>query len=173
VSPPNDAPLAIAPARWPQDAEAVRTLFRDYAAWLQVDLCFQGFESELAGLPGAYAGPAGGVWLLRATGAHPVGCVGLRPLDAGRCELKRLWVAAPARGAGWGRRLSEAALAHARSYGYRTAVLDTLPRLTAAVTLYRSMGFRPIPHYADPGPQETVAFGLDLAAPQASETRAG
>lgn len=167
--------LEIVPARWPEDAETVRRLFRRYAEWLAVDLCFQDFETELAGLPGFYAGPQGGVWLLRDPQGTALGCVGLRPLDGtDACEMKRLWIEAPARGGGWGRRLSEAAIAHARDRGYRRLVLDTLERLTAAVSLYRDLGFRDIPPYASHPIPGTICLGLDLGAPaQASDASNG
>lgn len=167
------SPLEIVPARWPGDAATVRRLFRRYSEWLAVDLCFQDFESELAALPGAYAPPFGGAWLLRDGAAGALGCVGLRPLDlAETCELKRLWVEAPVRGGGWGRKLAEAAIGHAVGQGYRRMVLDTLERLDAAIALYRRLGFRPIPPYGDHPIPGTVCFGLDLpGGPGAHDTQ--
>ncbi len=157
------SPLEIESARWPEDAETVRRLFVRYAEWLAVDLCFEDFEGELAALPGAYAAPRGGLWLLCDGASRALGCVGLRPLGlAGTCELKRLWVEAPARGGGWGRKLAEAAIGHAVSQGYRRMVLDTLEHLDAAIALYRRLDFRPIPPYADHPIPGTVCFGLDL-----------
>jgi ribosomal protein S18 acetylase RimI-like enzyme len=153
----------IAPARTPADFAQARALFEAYAASLGVSLCFQGFDDELAGLPGDYAEPRGGLWLARAAGAsssaQPAGCIALRPLAhdgeaaaSGRtAELKRLYVAPAARGTGLGRRLADVALAHARRAGYRSVKLDTLPGMDAARALYASLGFRPCaPYYRNP-----------------------
>lgn len=129
--------------------DAVRKLFREYEAWLDIDLCFQGFEEELAGLPGSYGGPKG--FILLALSEQPVGCIALRPLDPDTCEMKRLFVPEPFRGTGLGRRLAEACLAGAASRGYRSMKLDTLRRLTPAIGLYRSLGFQDCdPYYANP-----------------------
>jgi ribosomal protein S18 acetylase RimI-like enzyme len=137
-------------AVFPDDLGTVRGLFEEYAAWLGVDLCFQGFAAELAGLPGRYAPPAGGLWLADDGGAA-AGCVALRPLAADRAEAKRLYVRPAYRGTGTGRALAEHALAAAA--GYRRVCLDTLPRMTAAIALYRSLGFAETgPYYANPVP---------------------
>jgi GNAT superfamily N-acetyltransferase len=128
------------------DMQLARELFRDYAAELAVDLCFQSFEAELAGLPGAYAPPKGRLLVAECDGIAG-GCVALRPLEAGVCEMKRLWVSPAFRGAGLGRRLAETIIAEARKIGYRTMRLDTLARLAPALALYRSLSF-----------QETVAY---------------
>lgn len=131
----------------PQELEAARRLFRAYAAWLAVDLCFQGFEQEVAGLPGCYAPPAGRL-LLASVAGEAVGCVGLRPLAPNICEMKRLWVEPGFGGRGLGRALAEAIIDAARTIGYRRMRLDTLPeRMPAAQHLYRSLGFVEIPPY--------------------------
>ena len=124
------------------DVELVRTLFREYADSLGVDLSFQGFEEELAALPGGYDA----VLVARIDG-QAAGCVGVRPLEEGICEMKRLYVRPSARGTGLGRALAAAAVARARGLGYARMRLDTLPSMAAAKELYRSLGFVEIPPY--------------------------
>lgn len=129
-------------------------LFREYQDWLKVDLCFQGFEQELAGLPGKYAPPQGRLLLAYAASGEVAGCVGLRPFDKERGELKRLWVRDAYKGRGLGRLLLEAALQEARAIGYRHVLLDTLPKMETALRLYKSFGFRetwPYTHNPEPG----------------------
>lgn len=142
----------------PADMTAVRTLFLEYAQSLAIDLCFQGFDHELATLPGLYAPPRGRLWLARGDGPGTrknalAGCVGVRPLDAQTCEMKRLWVRPRYRGTGLGRRLVDATLAFAREAGYDRMRLDTLASMTRAQELYRHLGFREIaPYYDNPHP---------------------
>jgi carbonic anhydrase len=155
----NDRELV--PARTPADLAAAQRLIRAYADWLAVDLCFQGFDEELATLPGAYAPPRGRLLLARVAG-EVVGCVGLRPLEPGICEMKRLWVEPGWGGHGIGRALAQAVIDAAREIGYRRMRLDTLPtRMPAAQGLYRGLGFREIPAYY-PCPLEGVVM-LELA----------
>lgn len=152
---------AIHQAVSPQDMERVGELFREYADWLEVDLCFQGFERELAMLPGDYALPDGRL-LLAYHHEKPVGCVALRRIDATAGEIKRLYVRPEQRGRRTGRRLVEQVIAAAREIGYRRLVLDTLPQMAEAGELYRSFGFRRIPAYcANPLPG-VIYLALDL-----------
>lgn len=123
------------------DLDDVRDLFREYADWLQIDYCLKDFEAELAGLPGDYAPPAGGLWVARVEG-QPAGVVGVWPLEGGSCEMKRLWVRAAFREHGLGRRLAAAALAGARAGGHGRMELETLDFMAAAQALYADLGFR-------------------------------
>lgn len=141
----------VSPAESPDDVEAVRELFREYQAALGVDLAFQGFDRELAGLPGTYVPPRGLLLLARSREGQPVGCVGLHELAPGVCEIKRLYVRPAHRGHGLGRNLVEGVLAAARERGYRSMRLDTLPSMVEAAPLYASFGFREIePYYESP-----------------------
>jgi len=135
----------IRPAE-PDDLEAVQNLLREYAASLQLDLSFQDFDSELADPLGFYE------LVLLAEG----GCVALRRLDENTCEMKRLYVRPSARGAGLGRRLAEAVIAAAQNRGYTRMLLDTLPTMNPAQTLYESLGFRETePYRFNPVPGTT------------------
>ena len=148
--------IVLSRADGAHDMEVARTLFLEYAAWLQVDLCFQGFDAELAGLPGTYAPPDGGLWLARVDGKI-AGTIAFRPLAEGVCEMKRLWVRDEFRGLGLGRRLAETCLAAARDAGYNAMCLDTLGFMDAARSLYESLGFREIPAYYD-NPLDDVRY---------------
>ena len=136
--------------REPHEIELVREIFEEYASGLGVDLCFQQFDEELAGLPGDYAAPRGALLLAYVDGAV-AGCVALRPLDgvdyANAAEMKRLYVRKAFRGFGLGRQLAEAVLDQARQAGYACVLLDTLDGMESARALYSELGFEEIPPY--------------------------
>ncbi len=151
----------IGQGRAAAELEAVRGLFRAYLDELGVDLDFQGFTAELSGLPGAYAPPEGALLVARWED-RVVGCVALRAIDGGACEMKRLYVPPTMRGTGLGRDLAIAVLEVARRRGYLRMRLDTLDRLEEAMGLYASLGFRPTtPYYDNPLPG-VVYWELDL-----------
>jgi GNAT superfamily N-acetyltransferase len=128
------------------DLSGVRALFEEYAASLPMSLDFQGFDRELAKLPGDYAPPRGALLIARA-GDEVVGCVALRPLDSTTCEMKRLFIRPSQRGSGLGRQLVQAIVARGRALGYERMRLDTGPWMKAAHALYTEAGFREIPQY--------------------------
>jgi len=150
-------------ARSAQDLDAVRRLFRAYADWLNIDLAYQGFEEELAALPGKYAPPSGELFLAGAGENPPCGCVALRPFgEEGWCEMKRLYVAPEGRGHGLGGALVEAVIGEGRALGYSAMVLDTLPSMRPAIGLYTRHGFDEIPAYYDTPVAGTVFFKKTL-----------
>ena len=143
-----------------------RTLFREYAMTPGVELCLQDFERELASLPGPYAPPTGRLLLALGQGSggndEAAGCVGLRKLEDGICEMKRLYVRTALRGEGVGRVLVEAAIAEACAIGYVKMRLDTLPAMHVAQELYKSLGFREIPAYHKSHAPDALYFELAL-----------
>ncbi len=139
-----------------EDYREARVLLREYEAESEVDLCFQGFEEEVEALERAY-GPPGGRFLILRSGERTAGCVALRDLGGGVCEMKRLYLRPGFRGRGLGRRCAERIVREAREMGYAALRLHTLPAMRAAVALYRSMGFREIDPYAE-NPVEGALF---------------
>lgn len=143
--------IEIRQAETTDDIEAARMLFREYETWLGMSLCFQGFEDELANLPGKYAPPEGRLFLAYVD-EKLAGCIALRKLEDGVCEMKRLFLRENARGHGLGNQLVEELIDGAREIGYSKMRLDTYPpKMGKAVSLYGSHGFRPIePYYHNP-----------------------
>ena len=147
------------------ELEQVRQFFRNYAAWLGVDLSYQNFDEEMATLPGRYAAPHGRLFYAEVDGGgkrRGAGCVGIRPFAEGVCELKRLYVEPAQRGSGIGRELALAAIRAARRIGYRKILLDTLPAMRIAVKLYRELGFTQAPAYYQTPVEGTQFLALDL-----------
>jgi ribosomal protein S18 acetylase RimI-like enzyme len=142
--------MQLIPADSPEHLPIVRKLFREYADSIEIDLCFQSFDAELAGLPGKYAPPAGRLWLAMIEG-KPAGCVALRPIATDICEMKRLYVRPEFRSRKVGRALASSVIAAARAIGYERMRLDTLSSMNEAIALYESLGFQRIPaYYANP-----------------------
>ena len=144
-----------------EDIEIARKLFLEYQQWLNTDLCFQGFEQELANLPGKYAEPSGAILLAKYQG-EIIGCVAVRPLKGDICEMKRLWVRPEFQGLSAGRLLAESIIKKARELGYKTMQLDTLQRLNKAIKLYQQLGFKQIKPYYDNPLDEVVYWELAL-----------
>lgn len=142
----------------PEEMDLVRGLFREYQAAIGVDLCFQSFEAELAGLPGRYA-PPGGTILLAGDGD---GVAALRALDASTAEMKRLFVRPAAQGSGLGLALAEGIIDVARRRGYSRLRLDTLPMMGRAIAMYRALGFVEIAAYTGNPVPGAMYFELRL-----------
>jgi putative acetyltransferase len=144
----ESGPVSLIEASFPEQIAQARELFLEYGASLDFSLCFQSFDEELKSLPGAY-GPPSGRLLLAQCESHAAGCIALRKLDTGICEMKRLYVRPADRGRGLGRILVEALIAEARIIGYERMRLDTVESaMQDAVALYRRLGFRKIPPYS-------------------------
>jgi ribosomal protein S18 acetylase RimI-like enzyme len=153
--------IDIRPAAFPADLPIARSLFCEYVDGLGVDLSFQDVEAELVGLPGRYAAPAGRL-LLAWRGDEAIGCVALRALVGGECEMKRLYVRPRARGLRLGRALAERIVAEARVAGYARIRLDTLPGMGTAQALYGALGFVPTEPYVFNPIAGTRFLALDL-----------
>jgi ribosomal protein S18 acetylase RimI-like enzyme len=152
----SEVQIRLVQADTPALLESARELFREYAAGLGIDLCFQNFDAELAGLPGDYAEP-GGALLLAYVNDDLAGCGALRALHdvdhANACEMKRLFVRPAFRRYGLGRALAQALIDRAASAGYSALLLDTLDDMESARGLYATLGFEEIaPYYFNPIP---------------------
>ena len=146
----------------PDELELARSLFREYAGEVDAPCCFATFDSEVASLPGEYAPPAGRLFLAR-RGSEAAGCVAMRRLDAASGEMKRLYVRPAFRRDRLGRTLAKLVIASAREQRYRRLLLDTLPKMQEAITLYRSLGFAERGPYCDEPTPGAVFFELSLS----------
>ena len=143
------SPIDLIQAALPEQIEQARQLFLEYATSLGFSLCFQGFDEEVKSLPGAYAPPSGRLLLARCEG-RAAGCVALRRLEEGICEMKRLYVRPADRGRSLGRMLVDRVIAEARQIGYERMRLDTIESsMQDAIALYRRRGFQEIPAYRE------------------------
>ncbi len=142
--------------------EETKLLFREYEKWLNVSLCFQGFEEEVNSLPGKYALPEGRLYLVKYNGKYS-GCIALRKIEDGICEMKRLFLKEDVRGKGIGRELVEKIINDAKEIGYKKMRLDTIKeKMPNAVAMYEKYGFVEIkPYYHNPNPH-TLFMELDL-----------
>ena len=153
--------LEIIEAKRSEELEQVRNLFEEYSNSLAFDLDFQNFEEELVNLPGDYVRPAGCLLLATYQG-QPVGCVGLRMLSDGVCEMKRLYVREQFRSLGFGRALAKAVIEEARKIGYNYMRLDTVPSMDVARALYASVGFKQTSPYRYNPIEDAVFMELRL-----------
>lgn len=145
----------------PADIETIRGLFEEYWHSFGFTPCFQGFDREVAGLPGAYA-PPGGRLALAVLDGEPAGCVALRRFDAERCEAKRLYVRAAFRGRGLGRDLLRWVIDEARAAGYREMVGDTMPVMSQALEMYDRLGFERTAAYSEKATPGAIYLRLKL-----------
>jgi len=156
--------MKIIHAKSDQEMDQARELFREYESFLGVSLDFQDFQTELAGLPGKYAHPDGALFLAMNHG-RVIGCGALRrlgPKEKNRCEMKRLFLRPDARGHGTGKKLALRIIEEAVFLGYSAMFLDTLHRLSEAMTLYEGIGFVQTPPYYDNPMPDVVYWTLDL-----------
>jgi ribosomal protein S18 acetylase RimI-like enzyme len=159
--------LQISHAESAADIAAARELFTEYAESLGFSLCFQGFDQELATLPGSYADPTGRLLLARIDGKL-LGCVALRKLEDGVCEMKRLYVRPESRGHAIGWALVLSLLNEAPEMGYSRMRLDTVPgKMDSAISMYRALGFHTIPPYCANPVEGALFFERDLQDPAA------
>lgn len=149
--------IEIFQAETAEQIEDARSIFREYEAWLGLDLCFQGFEDELRRLPGRYSPPEGRL-LLASVDEKLAGCIALRKLEEDICEMKRLYLRKEFRGLGLGNTMIERLIEEARIIGYKKMRLDTYPpKMGKAVKLYESHGFTAVSPYYE-NPHEGVLF---------------
>ncbi len=156
------AEMKLRQVKTDEDIAQARELFHEYHAWLGINLCFQNFDKEVAELPGDYV-PPGGRLLLADDGQQVAGCIALRKLADGVCEMKRLFVRPEYQGAGLGRILTREIIETARDIGYQSMRLDTLPgKMDRAIEIYRKLGFKEIKPYYESPVEDTLFMELSL-----------
>lgn len=153
----------ILPVRSDEDLAVTKILIYEYTAWLDMDLNYQSFTTEMELFPGKYTPPTGELLLAKSSQGDPLGCVAVRGLSDSICEMKRLFVKDSAKGLGVGKALVQAIVDAARVLGYRSMRLDSLPKMGAALGLYHAMGFVQIDPYYESPFSETRFLELDLS----------
>ena len=148
-------------AHTPQEYTAAATLFTEYADWLNIDLGFQHFESELKELSQMYAAPTGGIILCKEDEKY-IACVAIRKIDAETAELKRMYVQSDKQGKGIGKTILTHAIEMARGFGYQRIRLDTLDHMIPAINLYKHAGFKLIQAYYHNPIASALYFELDI-----------
>jgi Acetyltransferases len=153
--------MNIRPALTPLDLDNIRTLFQEYWTSFGFTPCFQGFETEVANLPGDYV-PPGGRLAIASSGDELAGCIALRRFDAARAEMKRLYVRPAFRGHGAGRAMLDWVISEARAAGYNEIVCDTMPMMSQALDMYARAGFERTGPYADHATPGAIYLRLKL-----------
>ena len=153
--------MDIVPAVCGGNLAAVKALFQEYWDSFGFTPCFQNFDSEMAALPGKYEPPQGRL-ALALVGGEPAGCIALRPIDAMRCEAKRLYVKPRFRSQGIGKALLDWVIAEARSAGYTEMVGDTMPVMERAISMYERIGFERTEPYANDATAGAIYIRLRL-----------
>jgi putative acetyltransferase len=149
-------------ALYPDRIEEARSIIREYANSPGVDLCLENFDQEMASFLNEYSSPAGGALLLAQDEGKIAGCVAIRRISDGVCEMKRLYVRPANRGKGIGRLLAESILERARNLGHKRVRLETLPSMREAISMYKTMGFKPIEPYRENPVQGALYLELTL-----------
>jgi putative acetyltransferase len=144
-----------------QDIARVRALWSEYWETLGLPLEFQGFAAQLQRLPGEFVAPAG-LLMLAFSGSIPAGTIAVRPLRTDACEAKRLYVPPPFRGQGIAKNLLSAVIENARSIGYQTMYVDTLPTMHEAARLYQGFAFQRVEAYSPNPTPGAIYFRLVL-----------
>lgn len=167
--------VQVVPLAGKEQVALARELFLEYASYLRErhgEVCMGSYEKEVAGLPGEYAPPSGRL-LLAFVNSQAAGCVGLRKIENGICEMKRLYVRPAFRGQQLGRRLTIAVIEEARGLGYARIRLDTLPVMQEAIGLYQALGFVRIESYGAHHPEGAVCMELALQESGSREQGSG
>lgn len=139
--------MKLKEATTPLDYQIGADLFKEYAAFIDVDLQFQNFDEELRHIQQNYSRPKGALFIAYNDLGSPMGCYAIRPFEDSICELKRMYVKPEFQGKGLGSKLLHNAVFTAQELGYQKMRLDTLPSMKHAIALYSKFGFYPIDPY--------------------------